>query len=418
MRKIAYLCILVFLCSNMIAQIDPYDRNWDTLFIDNFSGIRTWSNLWEDNNSSVPNYNPIWICFVDNLWDDGVTHYNSTHNKFEGLHAYQKENAVFGTDQTMKLKCEFKSAVPTSCVDHPSTGSQYTHAPWTKYCHFCNSVHIHPNIHFFSGTIETIDTVGFGYYEIECKIPVHDGECSAFWFWSNLGGTYNEIDVFEHSTKLSENNLERGVLGGIWYNPLSTNYDDPSIGNVAIRYTRHLHTFPDTTTVEEYHTYGCLWMPDRVAWFVDGEMVHEHADQGQIPQNVMWLKITHYVEEKIKDTTGYISWTGNDEMTINYIKALRLKTNCNADVSIRNINDFNNFIYSVKHSITMGGQNITLSIPNNEKFTMRAVESITIDGPFELPHGAEMTLLVQDCPQCTKEGIVLPQHNCGTKENE
>jgi hypothetical protein len=37
MKKIIYLCAMMLLCLNMMAQIDPYDKNWDTIVFDDFS---------------------------------------------------------------------------------------------------------------------------------------------------------------------------------------------------------------------------------------------------------------------------------------------------------------------------------------------------------------------------------------------
>ena len=37
MKKIIYLCAMMLLCLNMMAQIDPYDGNWDTIVFDDFS---------------------------------------------------------------------------------------------------------------------------------------------------------------------------------------------------------------------------------------------------------------------------------------------------------------------------------------------------------------------------------------------
>lgn len=46
MKKIVYLCCLLILGLDMQAQIDPYDNNWDTLLLDNFSNAswNTWDN--------------------------------------------------------------------------------------------------------------------------------------------------------------------------------------------------------------------------------------------------------------------------------------------------------------------------------------------------------------------------------------
>ena len=412
MRKFAYLCALMLLNMNIIAQIDLNDRNWDTLFIEDFSGNRYWdSTYWEDARD-INGYQPIWKCFSYESWPSGVTLYNPMDSIYKGFHAYQPSHTVFGSDHTMKLTCEFQSYDNLRC----DTG--YYSAPWIKYCHGCElpGESYHPQVHYYSGMIETIDPVGFGYYEIECKMPIHDhGEFSAFWFWSVLGGTYNEIDVFEHSKDLSGNDIARGTLSGIWYNPQGTNYSTQNGLPVAQRYANHRYVLPTSSqTLDEYHTFGCFWMSDQVVWYVDGTIVNECKNRSQIPQFPMWLKIIHYADKYARSNNRNDSWwTGSDEMTINYVKAYRLKTDCTMDAVVRTVLDFNNFEYRTKRSIVMGGVNNTLTIPNNSSFTMRAVESITIDGGFVLPQGAEMTFLIHDCPECSMEGVVLPNYDCG-----
>jgi len=411
MKKFIYLCGMMLITINIMAQIDLDDDNWECFINEDFSGNRSWSNLWEDQDLSDPNHVPIWICFTDNLWGDGVTSFDYEHRKYDGFHAYQRDNAVFGTDNTLKLKGEFVSHTPLHCT------VDYAHAPWHKYCHYCDPYEEqHPQIHYYAGAIETIDPVGFGYYEIRCKMPIHNWDRSAFWFWSCLGGTYNEIDVFEHTLNLSGNNPARGTLSGIWYNPISTNYSDTSVGNVAIRFAHHLHTLPaSSSTLDEYHTFGCLWMPERVVWYVDGEVVNECDHPSQIPQFPMWLKITHFQAKNVNigtnDNPVVIEY--DDEMTIDYVKAYRLKSDCDADVSLRNASDFTNFDYKVKRSITLGSLNGNMTLQNDGSHTLRAVRSITIDGGFEVPVGTSLTLMTQECPQCSMEGMVLPQHNCG-----
>ena len=64
----------------------------------------------------------------------------------------------------------------------------------------------------------------------------------------------------------------------------------------------------------------------------------------------------------------------------------------------------------------MGSPNGTLTIPTGNDFTLRAVDSIVIRGGFEIPVGSSMTLMLQSCPQCLMDNVVLPQHNCGLDE--
>ena len=416
MKKFLYLCGMILFSLDIMAQIDTYDQNWDTLFIEDFSGIRQWSSLWEDQDLSEPNHTSIWICFADNLWADGVITFDYEEQEYDGFHAYQRDHAVFGTDNTIKLVGEFISHDALHCGDNNVCDTNYVRAPWYKYCHYCDSIHKqHPQIHYFTGMIETIHPVGFGYYEIRCKMPIHDWDYSAFWFWSTLGGTYNEIDVFEHTKSLSGNNPEKGTLSGIWYNPDGTNYSNPEYEDHANRYANHLHNLSESSsTLDEYHTFACLWLPERVVWYVDGDVVNECNESSQIPQFPMWLKITHCPDNSVNSGTfsNPVFEEYYDEMTIDYVKAFRLESECETDATIRNVSDFESFHYSVKRSITLGSLSSTLSLQDDGNYTLRAVQSITIDGGFEVPVGTSLTLITQECPQCSMEGIVLPQHNC------
>lgn len=421
MKKFVYLCGMMLLSMNIMAQIDLNDKNWDTVFIDDFSGNRYWDRHWDETNGDDPNYNPIWRCFPYEAWASGVTLYDSSDSTYHSIHAYQPSQAVFETDSTMKLISVFKSTIPLHC-GNSSSDTSYCHAPWLKYCHYCDSFPLqHPDVHYYSGMIETINPVSFGYYEIECKMPIHPGACSAFWLYSSLGGTYNEIDIFEHCKSLCPNNLSKETLSGIWYNPIGTNYkpikDD--YGNIIVpqaqRFANKNHILPNTSnTLEYYHKYGCLWLPDKVEFYVDGNIVNECNVPEQIPQFPMWLKITHN-EDKYANykTLENPEWRRiADEMTINYVKVYRLKSSCDSILTVRSNTDLSNY-FSVKNSITMGAQTGILTLTSNHAYTFRAVESITIDGGFEVPVGTELTLITQECPEWSFEGLDLPSYNCG-----
>lgn len=392
----------MLLSLNTMAQIDLNDRNWDTLFIEDFSIVRDWSeNKWQDGSTDATSF---WRCFANESWPDGVTTSVIFHRQ-----AYQPSKAKFSLDSTMKLIGEFKSQEPLRC------GEGYKHAPWAGTGHSCDSIiaNQHPSVHYHSGMIETINPVGFGYYEVECKIPIHKGASSSFWFWGNVTGLYEEIDVVEHSALLCKTKLEKEISCGIWYNPDGPTYTADSNGYHAHEYSRIEYILPETAQpLDQYHVFGCLWMPERVTFYCDGEIVNECTNQEHIPQHSMWLKITHkediaaydsilQIENTIINDTIWGNW--NDTMTINYVKAYRLKTDCDTDAIIHSYTDFSNFDYSVKHSITMGSITGILSIPNNIEFTMRAVNSIIIDGGFEIPIGTCMTLITQDCPYCSDE---------------
>lgn len=394
MKKILYLCAIMLITTDIIAQIDLNDKNWDTLFIEDFSVVRSWSsNKWQDGSTDATS---LWRCFASEYWPCGAT------TAPEHCQAYQPQNAVFSNDHTMKLIGEFISENDLLC------GEDYAPGP---HPYHCDSTGLqHPNIHYHSGMIETVKPVGYGYYEIECKMPLHDGISTSLWFWSNIGGTYNEIDILEHCTKHSNGDLERTFLSGIWYNPLGTNsqYILDSLGNVVVpgahRYANQSYTLPTSSpSLDNYHIFGCLWLPERMAIFCDGNLVTECINPNYIPPHSMRLKITQKEDGYAFDSVSNSWWTVNDTTSINYVKAFLLKTNCDIDSYIRNITDFNNYVYSVKHTVTLGATTGILSIPDNSNFTIRAVDSIVIDGGFEVPTGASMTLITQECPFCTDE---------------
>ncbi len=382
MKKYISLCGMMLLCFDMMAQIDLSDKNWDTLFIEDFSVQRNWSeDCWIDE-CDDPNHIPFWRCYTYECWPSGVVVDARWHRQ-----AYQPEEAVFAPDSTLRLLGVFKGPTSLLC----NTG--YRHAPWACTNHSCGQNPEPPhNVFYHTGMIESIEPVGFGYYEIKCKMPTHKGAGSSFWFWGNEAGLYEEIDVFEHRYGLSEGDTLRAWNSCIWYNP-----DGPDIGQM---YSRVLYHLPVASQpVDEYHTYGLLWLPDRVAWYCDGALYNECTDPSQIPQHRMYLRITHKEDWDAFDSISNKWWSEPDEMTIKYVKAFQLETSCDTDVTVRSIPDFESFDFNVKRSISMGALTGTLSISANASFTMRAVESIVIDGAFELPQGATMTLITQECPQ-------------------
>lgn len=72
MKKFIYLCILTLLCLRAMAQIDPYDNNWDTLVHDEFTN-NSW-NTWNEWKISHPK--GYYKAF---FWESGVTHGSAEH---------------------------------------------------------------------------------------------------------------------------------------------------------------------------------------------------------------------------------------------------------------------------------------------------------------------------------------------------
>ena len=97
MKKYISLCGMMLLCFDMMAQIDLSDKNWDTLFIEDFSVQRNWSeDCWIDE-CDDPNHIPFWRCYTYECWPSGVVVDARWHRQ-----AYQPEEAVFAPDSTQR----------------------------------------------------------------------------------------------------------------------------------------------------------------------------------------------------------------------------------------------------------------------------------------------------------------------------
>ena len=122
----------------------------------------------------------------------------------------------------------------------------------------CNFYEVYNDKYFLSGAITVKDPssmnhrdFSYGYFEIECKLPVHAGAFPAFWLYGHdeLGvpGSYREIDIFEWEWHI--NPSSRSTNGQIYYRVPG---DHPVYG-------QFFHTLPssepDLTT---YHTFGAL----------------------------------------------------------------------------------------------------------------------------------------------------------------
>ena len=149
MKKILYLCVVMLLKMNMMAQIDLDDQNWHRVFNDDFVG-----NSWNGNGWKIKDCNGtlLWRAFLAE-WKSGVAS--------RGKHSvYQKSPIKFaGTlpnDTVLRIKDTLNSTQPMVClVDYA--------IPSGKECD--NNPNI-PSLYYYSGNIETLERFRFGYLEI------------------------------------------------------------------------------------------------------------------------------------------------------------------------------------------------------------------------------------------------------------
>ena len=179
---------------------------------------------------------------------------------------------------------------------------------------------------YTSGGIDTYGKFDFktGYVEMRAKLPKGAGLWSGFWF----GGTSNrdgesswpengEIDVIEHYGYKADT---------VFHNFHYATYDEA--GNIVANKIRpndgDYTTVIDSNFYESFHTFGCEWTEEYVAYYVDGVMTHKYFKDAEtfaeINDEDMYLLVTLAVggsEEAMEDieSTNFPA-----QMAIDYVR--------------------------------------------------------------------------------------------------
>ena len=393
MKKFIYLCGMMLITMNIMAQIDPYDRNWRLLINEEFEGAnRSWGRDFVEIN---PDTASIWHCFYDDYWPSCITLDTNQHSVFQRTNCLFNDGINYsdGIFRIIAERIDSTSIISAQCEDYefPFPSS-----------HWCNTNH--QWLYFYSGTIETIERFRYGYFEIRCKTPVHRGAFPAFWLFGGEFGDnprYEEIDIFEYSWNITIPNVNPSPELG-YRNVFNTGmyYDYDKQGNrreFAHKVVRFPENIPD---MNQWHTFGLEWLPGRVIWYFDGEVINEFYDANNIPHGNMRLianySIDHWALQNPWDYTTQPILTECDTMMIDYIKVYQLNADCDEDLVVSRATQLDS-INSMKHSITIGNTNNDILIPSTTHRTIRATE-ITINGGIEIPIGAQLTFITHPCP--------------------
>ncbi len=387
MKKIVYLCVMMLLSVNMMAQIDLNDRNWDTILIENFDeGASYWQ--WDSLN---------FLNDGDQSWKAYIGGNIAPKGEHE---VYQFGNCrINPADSTMHLVAYYDSA-------NIHQNNYYLPKWMWPYGYPGND-----SLFYFSGAMEYYNTEYtqednrkflYGYFEIRCKLPVHQGAFPAFWLQSSSAipnnKYYEEIDIFEYSwwiTSPSGPNHNTPGIGskrcytcGLYFNDIDTSYKNHS-------YARSYPLIPNhSSDLDQYHNFSCEWMPDHVIWYFDGNVMNEYRIQDSIPHRPLYLKTNYAVD-------GYFThgekWHGPGEMIIDYIKVSQLKWDCDKEEEITCQAELDDFNYSVKKSINVSSTIEEVVIENSDRVTFRVTDSFEITGEFQVDSGAEFAVIMQSC---------------------
>ena len=390
MKKFAYLCAMMLITTNIMAQIDTCDLNWDRILNEDFSTPgRTW-NRWsfkssDDNWRAYPGF--------------GVTNGKE-------LQVYQFSQCHFNDDDGfMELVSEYDvhGSIPSHHYDLPS---------W---------MHNYPSddsLFFFSGEIDHYNThlpnsgmYQYGFFEIRCKLPIHQGAFPAFWLWdadsiSPTNRHYEEIDIFEYSWSFEEitdnqhNNHHPHGAGNPYCFTTGIYYNDTT--NHHYWQNSRARNFPMTNdSLSNWHTFACEWLPEHIIWYCDGNVVNEYHTPDSIPHHPLTLKTNYAIDKyalKRHKFGNPVEWKEGDTMIIDYIKVYQLNWDCNTDETIAQQADLEYFDFGVKKSIDITATIEPVHVGNTDNVTFRATDAFEITGPFQVDNGGKMTVVMQSCP--------------------
>jgi len=396
MKKLVYLCCMLLLCLNLMAQIDLNDRNWNAVLIEDFNeGASYWQ--WDT------------LRFLnagDNRWK---AYMSSIAPKGEH-EVYQFGNCQIDTvEGTMNLVAYYD---PITIRDNG-----YYLPKWMWPDNRGQGYPTNAGLYYFSGALEynrqhyvkneNERKFLYGYFEIRCKLPQHPGTFPAFWLHDmstdSIDPHYEEIDIFEHSRNLLHTycnptppptqDSSRVFTTGIYYNTTGkkANHTDES-------FARNYPVVPRTTTdLSDWHVFGCEWQPGSVTWFFDGTIVNQSGPNDSIPHRPLRLKINYAIDGFACPKNTPI-WFGTDTMTIDYVKVYQLRWDCASNETIGCQSDLDNFDFAVKQSISITPAIEEIRVNNTDKLTFRVTDSFEVTGPFEVEEGAEFTVIMQSCP--------------------
>ncbi len=158
MKKMVSLCCLLAIIINARAQVTS-DSNWEVLFEDNFTENRYW--------------NPTtWFSVPDLEWK-AYTGYQITHGAHE-CQIYQYDKCQFDVSNGfLKLVSEYD-------WNHMIPNHEYA-LPDVLHGNYPNIYGENNSLYFFSGAMDVRQMrFSYGYFEIRCKLPIHNGSLPAF----------------------------------------------------------------------------------------------------------------------------------------------------------------------------------------------------------------------------------------------
>jgi beta-glucanase (GH16 family) len=326
--RLLILCLILCGITHLLpAQLPPEDKNWHLVFDDQFDSLN----------------HQVWKVA------DNFDHYGEPQ-----VYTKRPENVFVHEGELILQVLEEKYR----CSDRRGAA--------------CNKAHYD----FTSGWVETglWSNIQYGYLEARIKLPHGPGFWPAFWTFG-LGGEKDrsnvaEIDIFE-------------MLGSHPSTQMGTNlhldYCKCPDNSCPCEYLGQVRCPDDNSEIlchgldveipdysDNYLTYGLEWTPNKIIWYINGQMVRNSGNPGIVdPVRIIFnLAITPW-KLPTRDTPF------PSTMHIDYFKFYQLNREAH-----------------IQDTLRLGGEGNGPEILPFDNITFRAKKEIGIEGEFYVPLGA------------------------------
>jgi len=137
---------------------------------------------------------------------------------------------------------------------------------------------------FATAIVKSKRRIRYGYFEASSR-AMAAGICNAFWLYDPLdpdkkyreGDASEEIDIFELFGKLPDTLLQRTYWATVH------RYETPYVESVVNKKKTRLPDYSFRQIMpfqfsETFHTFGLLWSPSHLVWYVDGKEVFRRTN--------------------------------------------------------------------------------------------------------------------------------------------
>lgn len=346
LKKITLKAFVIILMSlNVGRSQTPVDLGFATL-------------VWEDNFDSFDNSKWIIINDCDHGGDYQV---------------YKNANVSF-SGGSMKINLRNEQ------INYPSTNINIPNYSWA--CGGISNTHYN----YTSGWVESTNDHSFEYGYIEATIKFDNEQYASpgFWCWRNNGQQFyhneNELDILE----LANDNL--------------TNYQTTKFStNIHTNLSNQYPAYPELNLYYEispagfdftdWHTYGIEKSPDRLIWYLDGEIIrvlynHHMVDPQRIIFNQKIVNLLH------------LPSTINSTMEISSFKCYNVDYGCQGNGVICGSLFPNNVVFE---NLSVGNNSCSNTINQGANIVLKAQNSIILNNNFDCPIGGQLFLQTGGC---------------------